>query len=177
MNFDMIFNWNLEHGLLNSLWNCSLGSVVWALLQAPLENPTPWLAHSGGSSTAFGTKDYSVFRRVMLGLQQTPEGLGTDLQPKHGQTCGYLGVGGQDCMFLQCYSPEGHKLLLNTLNNSTHHWNRQAPWPLLTIKNGCGTCQFHLRVTQLAAESSFGRKSLQVGHNLFDGLVCHSARL
>ena len=43
-------------------------------------------------------------------------------------------------------------------------------------KNDRGTCQFHLRVTQLVAGSSFGRKSLKVGRNPLDGLVCHSAR-
>ena len=54
----------------------------------------------------------------MLGLHQTPEGLGTDLRPKNYQTRGYSGVGPQVRMFLLCYSPEGHKLLLNTRNNS-----------------------------------------------------------
>ena len=37
---------------------------------------------------------------------------------KNGQTRGYLGVGLQGRMFLLCYSPEGHKLLLDTRNNS-----------------------------------------------------------
>ena len=55
---------------------------------------------------------------VMLGLHRTPEGLGTDWRPKNGQTRGYGGVGRQGSMFLLCYSPEGHKLLLNTRNNS-----------------------------------------------------------
>ena len=54
----------------------------------------------------------------MLGLHQTPEGLGTDLQPKNDQTRGYSGVGRQGRMFLLCYSPEGHKLLLNTRSDS-----------------------------------------------------------
>ena len=54
----------------------------------------------------------------MLGLHRTPEGPETDLRPKIGQTRGYSGVGRQGCMFLQCYSPEGHKLLLDTRNNS-----------------------------------------------------------
>ena len=54
----------------------------------------------------------------MLGLNRTPEGPETDLRPKIGQTRGYSGVGRQGCMFLQCYSPEGHKLLLDTRNNS-----------------------------------------------------------
>ena len=54
----------------------------------------------------------------MLGLHRTPEGLGTDSQPKNGQTRCYSGVGRQGCMFLLCYSPMGHKLLLSTCNNS-----------------------------------------------------------
>ena len=40
----------------------------------------------------------------MPGLHRTPDGLGTDLRPKNGQTHGY--------------SPEGHQLLPNTRNNS-----------------------------------------------------------
>ena len=55
---------------------------------------------------------------LMLGLHRTPEGLGTDLQPKNDQTHGYSGVVGQGRMFLFCYSLEGHKLLLNIRNNS-----------------------------------------------------------
>ena len=55
---------------------------------------------------------------IMLGLQRTPEELETDLRPKNGQTRGYSGVGRQGHMFLLCYSPEGHKLLLDTRNNS-----------------------------------------------------------
>ena len=54
----------------------------------------------------------------MLGLHRTPEGLGTDLWPKNGQTRGYSRVGRQGRMFLLCYSPEGHKLRLTTRNNS-----------------------------------------------------------
>ena len=54
----------------------------------------------------------------MLGLHRTPGGLETDLRPKNGQTRGYSGVGRQGRMFLLCYSPEGHKLLLDTRNNS-----------------------------------------------------------
>ena len=54
----------------------------------------------------------------MLGLHRTPEGLGTDIRPKNDQTRGYSGVGRQGGMFLLCHSPEGHKLLLNTGNNS-----------------------------------------------------------
>ena len=54
----------------------------------------------------------------MLGLYRTSEGLGTDFRPKHGQTRGYSGVGRQGRFFLLCYSSEGHKLLLNTRNNS-----------------------------------------------------------
>ena len=42
----------------------------------------------------------------MPGLHRTPEGLGTDLQPKNGQTRGYSAVGRQGRMFLLCYSPE-----------------------------------------------------------------------
>ena len=106
----------------------------------------------------------------MLGLHRTPKGLGTDLRPKNDETCGYLGVGRQGCMFLLCYSPEYSQYL-----GPTPHWNQQAPRPLLTIKIGCGTCQFHLLVTQLATGSSFGHKSSQVGHKSLDGLVCHSA--
>ena len=55
---------------------------------------------------------------LMLGLHWTPEGLRTDLRPKNDQTRGHSGVGRQGRMFLLCYSPEGHKLLLNTRNNS-----------------------------------------------------------
>ena len=54
----------------------------------------------------------------MLGLHQTSEGLGTHLRPKNYQTRGYSWVGQQGRMFLLCYSPEGHKLLLNTRNDS-----------------------------------------------------------
>ena len=54
----------------------------------------------------------------MLGLHRTPEGLGTDSRPKNGQTRGYSGVDRQGRMFLLSYSPEGHKLRLNTRNNS-----------------------------------------------------------
>ena len=54
----------------------------------------------------------------MLGLHRTPEGLETDLLQKNGQTRGYSGVGWQGRVFLLCYSQEGHKLLLNTRNNS-----------------------------------------------------------
>ena len=54
----------------------------------------------------------------MLGLHRTPEGLRTDLRPKNDQPRGYSGVGRQGPMFLLCYSPDGHKLLLNTCNNS-----------------------------------------------------------
>ena len=44
--------------------------------------------------------------------------LRTDFRPKNYQTHGYSGVGRQGRMFLLCYSPEGHNLLLNTRNNS-----------------------------------------------------------
>ena len=54
----------------------------------------------------------------MLGLHRTPEGLETDLRPKNGETRGYSGVGRLGRIFLLCYSPEGHKLLLDTRNNS-----------------------------------------------------------
>ena len=54
----------------------------------------------------------------MLGLYRIPEGLGTELWPKNYQTRGYLGIVRQGLMFLLCSSPEGHKLLLNTRNNS-----------------------------------------------------------
>ena len=54
------------------------------------------------------------------------------------------------------------------LTSSTTAFNR---------KKGRGTCQFYLRVTQLAAGSSFGCKSSQVGRKSLDGLVCHSAWL
>ena len=54
----------------------------------------------------------------MLGLHRTPEELRTDLRPKNNQTRGFSGVGRQGRMFYLCYSPEGHKLLLNTRNNS-----------------------------------------------------------
>ena len=54
----------------------------------------------------------------MLGLHRTPKGLETDSRPKNSQTHGYLGNGRQGRIFLLCYSPEGHKLLLDTRNNS-----------------------------------------------------------
>ena len=54
----------------------------------------------------------------MLGLHRTPEGLTTDLRAKNDQTRGYWGVGRQSRIFFLCYSPEGHKLLLNTRNSS-----------------------------------------------------------
>ena len=54
----------------------------------------------------------------MLGLHRTPEELRTDLRPKNDQTRGYSGVGRQGRMCLLCYSPEDHKLLLNTRYNS-----------------------------------------------------------
>ena len=50
--------------------------------------------------------------KLMQGLHRTPEGLRTDLRPKNNQTRGYSGVGRQGRMFLLCFSPEGHKLLL-----------------------------------------------------------------
>ena len=54
----------------------------------------------------------------MLDLHRTPEGLETDLPPKNGRTRSPSGVGRQGRMFLLCYSSEGHKLLLDTRNNS-----------------------------------------------------------
>ena len=69
-----------------------------------------------------------------------------------------------------CYSPECHKLLLNIRNNSG----------LLASEIDKLHDRFDsfvtFRVTQLAAGSSFGHKSLQIGRNSLDGLVCHSAR-
>ena len=62
------------------------------------------------------------------------------LTTKNYQTRGYSGVGRQGRMFLLCYSPEGHKLLLNTRNNSG--LLAIGPRPLLAVKNGRGTCQF-----------------------------------
>ena len=41
-----------------------------------------------------------------------------ELRPKNDQTRGNSVVGRQGRMFLLCYSPEGHKLPMNTLNNS-----------------------------------------------------------
>ena len=93
----------------------------------------------------------------MLGLHRTPEGLGTDLQPKNGQTRGYSGAGRQGRMFLQSYSPEGHKLLLNTRNNSG----------LLAIEidelHDCFYPSKTVSSTSMASDPS--RKSLQVGRN------------
>ena len=60
----------------------------------------------------------------MLGLHRTPEGLETDLRPENDQTRANPGVGRQGHRFLLRYSPEGHKLLLNTHNN----------WGLLAIE-------------------------------------------
>ena len=53
----------------------------------------------------------------MLGSHRAPEGLGTNLRPKNGQTRGYSGVSRQGRLFSLCYAPEGHKLLLYTRNN------------------------------------------------------------
>ena len=115
----------------------------------------------------------------MLGLHRTPEGLETDLRQKNGQTCAYSGVGPQGRMFLLFYSPEGHKLFLDTRNNSgllaieiDKLHDRFQP-----LKKNCrGICQFHLRVTQLAAGTSFARKSLQVGRKSLRCFVCRSAQ-
>ena len=49
----------------------------------------------------------SCTKPLMLGLHRTPKRLEID-----------WGVGRQGHMFLLCYSQEGHKLLLNTRNNS-----------------------------------------------------------
>ena len=65
-----------------------------------------------------GLAKHGLTSLVMLGLHWTSKGLGTDLRPKNDPTLGYSGVGRQGRMFLLCYSPEGHKLLLNTRNNS-----------------------------------------------------------
>ena len=43
------------------------------------------------------------------------------------------------------------------------------------LKSGRGICQFHLGVTQFAAESSFDHRSLQVGRNSLAHLVSHLA--
>ena len=55
---------------------------------------------------------------LMVGLHRTAEGLGTDLRPKNDQTHVYSGDDWQSRIFLLCYSSGGHKLLLNTRNNS-----------------------------------------------------------
>ena len=113
---------------------------------------------------------------VLLYARFTPNSRGTWdwLTTKNDQTRGYSGVGPQGRMFLLCYSPEGHKLLPNSRHNVA--LLAIGPRPLLIVKNGRGTCQFHLRVTQLVAGSSFGRKSSQVGRKSLDVIVCHSAR-
>ena len=54
----------------------------------------------------------------MLGLHRTSEGLGTDWRLINDQTRGYSGDGRQGHIVLLCYSPEGHKFLLNTHNNA-----------------------------------------------------------
>ena len=54
----------------------------------------------------------------MLDLRRTPEALGTDLWPKMAKLAVTWEVGRQCGMFLLCYSPEGHKLPLNTRYNS-----------------------------------------------------------
>ena len=81
----------------------------------------------------------------MLGLHWTPEGLGTDLRPKNGQTRSYSGVGQQGHMFLLCCSPEGHKLpwiltitraylplkstsSTTTFNHEKQSWNFTCKW-------------------------------------------------
>ena len=64
----------------------------------------PLLPHSeqlpNASLTAYANANASLTthqrfanRSIMLGLHRTPEGLGTDLRPKNGQTRGYSGVG------------------------------------------------------------------------------------
>ena len=104
---------------------------------------------------------------LMLGLHQTPEGLETDLRPKNDQTRGYSGVGRQGRMFLLCYSSEGHKLLLDTRNNSG----------LLAIEE---FMPIDLRMAcegrELASLSWRGRKSLLLLGQLYTFclLVCQS---
>ena len=111
------------------------------------------------------------------GLSTTSLGTWDWLTTKNDQTRSYSGGGRQGRMFLLCLSPEGHNLLLNTRGysgllameiNKFHH--RFKP-----LKSGRGICQFHFGVTQLAAGSSFGHRSLQVGRNSLAHLVSHSA--
>ena len=98
----------------------------------------------------------------------TPTSRGTWdwLTTKKWPNCRLLG----SCSYVSRQKVRSYSWIL-AINRATRHWNR-----LLTVKIGRGSCQFNLRVTQLAAGSSFGRKSLQVGRYSLDGLVCHSAR-
>ena len=59
-------------------------------------------------------------KNTLLNTRFTPN-LGLTYDQKNGQTRGYSGVGRQGRMFLICFSPEGHRLLLNTRNNSGLH--------------------------------------------------------
>ena len=57
------------------------------------------------------------------GARFTPNSRGTwnwpTTEKKNHRTRGYSGVGRQGRMFLLCYSPEGHKLLLTTEYNNS----------------------------------------------------------
>ena len=94
-----------------------LRSFVWTQWGGPVSE------HRSHTATLILSMQGSVGRHLALvvsklGLHRTPEGLETELRQKNDQTLGYSGFGRQGRTFLICYSPEGHKLLLNSRNNS-----------------------------------------------------------
>ena len=108
----------------------------------------------------------------MLGLHWTPEGLGTDLRPKKNTR--------QLVSKVVCSSHVAHQKVISyswilAITRVYSALKSTSSTTAFNCKNGRGTCQFHLRVTQLAARSSFGRKSSRVGHKSLDGFVCHLA--
>ena len=110
----------------------------------------------------------------MLGLHWTPKGLGTDLRPKNGQIHGYSELDGKvvSSSYLTHQKVISYSWILPITRADSPLKSTSSATPF-DHQNG----QFHLRVTQPAAGSYFSHKSLQVGRNSFNGLVCHSAQL
>ena len=105
-----------------------------------------------------------AFYGMMLGLHRTPEGLVTDLRPKkvactsyvtHQKVINYSWI----VAITRSYSPLKSASSTTAFNRQKRSWN-------LSIS----------LASELADVPSSGRKSLQVGRNSLDGLVCHSAR-
>ena len=95
------------------------------------------ISHHFFINVIFDTKNRTCTLSLMLGLHRTPKGLGTALRPKNGQTRGYSEVGLQDRMFLLCYSPESHKLLLN--------YRKQLGWAYSPLKWTSSATAFNRR--------------------------------